>query len=113
MFTKIKVMRLFGALLLMLAVTPWLGVSLASADQPAPASGDSRATVHEGNATTCAQAGLSGSIITTHVTSTNDGTNIDISAVDVGYKDSGIVVKGGDNYNVYVPGQLGLGAVPP
>jgi hypothetical protein len=115
MSTRAKVMRLLGAVLVVLAVVPWLSTSTASA--AAPPSGDSRAVSHEGNATTCQDAGLAGSDITSHVTFTGGVNNVDqnvnITAVDAGFTVTGIVVKGGDAYNVYVPGLLGLSAAPP
>ena len=116
MSTRAKVMRLLGAVIVVLAVAPWLNMSTATAADPPP-SGDPRAISVDGNATTCSggqnPAGLAGVDITSHVTFVVTGTFIDISAVDASYTVTGIVVKGGPAYNVYVPGQLGLGAVPP
>lgn len=85
-----------------------LGVSgVASASPGAPLAGDDRAVVHAGNATTCEQAGLPGSTI--KVTASVDDTNtyIDMTALPDGVVLTGVVVKGGPNFNVYAPGSLG------
>lgn len=76
------------------------------APPPPPPSGDPRAVVHGGNATTCAEAGLAGDIIT--VTATiKDSTYITITGLPAGTTVTGVVVKGSDGYNVYLPGALG------
>lgn len=77
----------------------------AAPDDP-PVSGDQRATAHPGNVVTCEAAGLAGSII--NVTSSNDGTYIDITGLPSGYTVTGVVVKGGPAYNIYP----NLGALP-
>ena len=98
--------RALGAALLVLAVTPWVGVGAAAAVQgDVPASGDDRAKSYAGNAVTCADAGLAGSIV--EVTASDDGTYLDITAVPEGTTVSGVVVKGGNGYNVYAAGSLG------
>lgn len=79
---------------------------------------DPRATVFPGNATTCEDAGLEGEILTPGVDFTYTGGGPDdqfvtIESVSEGTEVTGIVVKGGPNYNVYVPGTLGLPADPP
>jgi hypothetical protein len=79
--------------------------SFAQTTEPPPSSGDSRATSYNGNAVTCADAGLPGTIIS--VTSTHDGVYLDITAVPAGQTVTGVVVKGGPAYNVYLPGALG------
>lgn len=103
MMTKTTALRTFGAVLMACAVIPWIGAGTAIA--VAPPSGDTRATSFEGNAVDCDDAGLAGTIIT--VTSTQDGTLIDITAVPAGKTVTGVVVKGGDAYNVYLPAALG------
>ena len=103
MKTKTTAIRLVGAAMVAVAVTPWLGGGSASA--AAPPSGDARATSFEGNAVTCADAGLTGDIIS--VTATQDGTLIDITAIPAGKTVTGVVVKGSDAYNVYLPAKLG------
>jgi hypothetical protein len=76
------------------------------APPPPPESGDQRAVVHGGNATTCAEAGLAGDIIT--VTATiKDNTYITVTALPDNTTVTGVVVKGSDGYNVYLPGALG------
>jgi len=96
--------RLLGVAIMAAAITPWLG-GVASADLAV--SGDPRATAHDGNAVTCLDAGLAGTDITASVTHTDDGKYIDITAVPAGKSVTGVVVKGGNAYNVYLPGALG------
>lgn len=68
-------------------------------------SGDDRAVAFPGNATDCEDAGLPGELI--HVddegplTFTSDGTFLDITAIPEDIEVTGVVVKGGPNYNVY------------
>lgn len=73
-------------------------------------SSDARATAYDGNVTTCAEAGLSGDIIS--VSSSGGVENVDqyvdVTGVPEGYVLTGVVVKGGPGYNVYE----GLGALP-
>jgi hypothetical protein len=104
MNVKNTALRLAGAAMITLAVAPWLGGGSASAEEP-PASGDPRATSFNGNVVDCAGAGLAGSVIA--VTSTEDATNVNITAIPAGNTVTGVVVKGGDAYNVYLPGALG------
>ncbi|GAA3435097.1 hypothetical protein [Kutzneria kofuensis] len=82
------------------------GVAAAATDTP-PSSGDDRAVVYSGNAVTCDQAHLPGGIV--QVTSTVDATNtyITVTGVPGGVTVTGIVVKGSDGFNVYLPGKLG------
>ena len=67
-----------------------------------PVSGDDRATAYPGNIKDgdCAAAGLSGSVV--DVVSEDDGTFITITSVPEGVTITGVVVKGGPAYNVYV-----------
>jgi hypothetical protein len=103
---KNSALRLVGAGLIAVALAPWMGgAGTALAGGEGPPSGDDRATSHDGNTVTCAGAGLTGDIVT--VTSTQDGTYIDITAVPAGKTVTGVVVKGGDAYNIYLPGALG------
>ena len=80
---------------------------------------DPRATRHEGNATTCAQAGLAGTILESPADYTfargkiDDDQYLDILTVSPAVTVTGIVVKGGDAYNVYEPGKLGLSTTAP
>lgn len=74
---------------------------------------DPRATAHDGNAAKCADAGLLGEIIDPDDLEYTDGEiNVDQSVTITGVPDlvvvTGIVVKGGDAYNVYEPGKRGL-----
>lgn len=82
------------------------GAAAAATDTPPP-SGDDRAIVHSGNAVTCDQAHLAGGIV--QVTATVDASNtyITVTGVPSGTTITGIVVKGSDAYNVYLPGALG------
>jgi hypothetical protein len=67
-----------------------------------PQSGDPRATAFAGNATTCEDAGLPGETI--DVGASIDATNryLTITSVPDGVTLTGVVVKGGPGYNVYV-----------
>jgi hypothetical protein len=72
---------------------------------------DGRATAHDGNATTCAGAGLEGtSAPSGKITYSTTDKTVDITAVDSAYQVTGVVVKGGPAYNVYLP--AGLGDLP-
>lgn len=79
---------------------------------------DSRATPFDGNAATCADAGLKGDIVDEGDLEFTGGVidsdqTLTITGVADGLDVTGIVVKGGDAYNVYVPGELGLGTDVP
>lgn len=90
------------------------GVSYAA--QPTD-SGDPRANGFLGNAKTCAEAGLGGEIVPESdidFTITGDDKQfLNITDVDDEWVVTGIVVKGADRYNVYIPGAKGLSADPP
>jgi len=78
----------------------------AAATDTQPDPGDSRATAHAGNAVTCAQAGLAGSIVSKDdIDYLESDTHLRIFAVADGIELTGIVVKGGPAYNVY-PGDV-------
>ncbi|WHT18382.1 LPXTG cell wall anchor domain-containing protein [Crossiella sp. CA-258035] len=96
--------------LLALTLLLCLGLAGPAAAQPtATSAGDPRATAHPGNATTCAQAGLPGQLISGQLTlNISGGSHLTVTAVPLGVTVTGIVVKGGDNHNVYLPGALGL-----
>ncbi|WP_028662142.1 hypothetical protein [Saccharomonospora iraqiensis] len=91
-----------------------LGTASFAGAQVTPETDDNRATPMPGNATTCAQAGLEGTILTrgTDFQFTGGGPQdqfVTITSVSPGVEVTGIVVKGGPNYNVYVPGEAGTG----
>jgi LPXTG-motif cell wall-anchored protein len=89
-----------------LAAGAWLGIAgVANAD--GPQSGDDRATAYSGNARPgdCAGAGLAGEQIMGE--DSPSGTYFDITSIPAGYTVTGVVVKGGDAYNVYLPSALG------
>ncbi|MGW0516207.1 LPXTG cell wall anchor domain-containing protein [Crossiella sp. NPDC003009] len=96
--------------LLTLTLLLCLGLAGTAAAQPtATSAGDPRATAHPGNATTCAQAGLPGQLITGRLTvNISGGSHLTVTAVPLGVTVTGVVLKGGDNHNVYLPGALGL-----
>ncbi|WP_216209426.1 hypothetical protein [Amycolatopsis aidingensis] len=103
---------------LLLAVPVALGLLLGTAATAhATEAEDPRATVHEGNAKTCAQAGLDGSLLgPADLTFTGGAPNADqylsiTAAEDVTV--TGIVIKGGPRYNLYRPGANGLPETPP
>jgi hypothetical protein len=100
------VLRAAGAAMVVFAVAPWIGAGGANADGSLP-SGDPRATSFDGNVTTCADvAGLAGD--TVDVTSNVDETNtyLNITAIPSDVTVTGVVVKGANGYNVYLPGAL-------
>ncbi|MET8759585.1 LPXTG cell wall anchor domain-containing protein [Lentzea sp. NPDC004782] len=72
-------------------------------------SGDSRASVHDKNVTTCEAAGLPGkTIASADVKASVDGSNTYIDVLDhTGI--TAVVVKGGDAYNVYLADALSGG----
>lgn len=73
-------------------------------------SADQRATVHDGNAVTCEDAGLDGDLVDVEA-QISENTYIEITNVSSDVELSGIVVKGGPAYNVYGPDEtLGLHA---
>jgi hypothetical protein len=79
---------------------------------------DSRASVESGNATTCTggqhPAGLDGERVAFDQGDVEEGdTYLTITGVPDGYEITGIVVKGGNGYNLYVPGTGGLDTMPP
>jgi LPXTG-motif cell wall-anchored protein len=90
-----------------------LFTATAAADQRGvPASGDNRATAHDGNVVEkdCPKLFPGSTAITLKdLTYSIDGTNtyIDITAVKNGAEVAGVVVKGGPAYNVYEVADLG------
>ncbi|RZS43266.1 hypothetical protein EV193_102245 [Herbihabitans rhizosphaerae] len=90
-----------------IATATMLSLAGTAAAQEDPVSGDKRATVHAGNATTCEQAGLAGVDVTAKLTVTKDDTYLDVTAAPADHVLTGVVVKGGPAYNVYLPGVLG------
>ncbi|SFP34405.1 LPXTG-motif cell wall anchor domain-containing protein [Amycolatopsis arida] len=81
---------------------------------------DDRATRHEGNVDggqkdACERAGLAGQPVELPESTLHGEENrfLDITAVPDGVTVTGIVVKGGDAYNVYEPGERGLPETPP
>ncbi|KOX26842.1 hypothetical protein ADK67_15215 [Saccharothrix sp. NRRL B-16348] len=79
----------------------------AQPNQDPPRSGDDRATAVTGNididqqGNACAAVGLPGAEATLSGGFTSDGTYIDITAAPSGFVITGVVVKGGNAYNVY------------
>ncbi|GAA2790794.1 hypothetical protein [Crossiella cryophila] len=96
----------------LLALTLLLSAGLlgsAAAQPTATSAGDPRATAFPGNATTCAHANLPGQLITGQLTvNIATGSHLTITGVPLGLTVTGIVVKGGPGYNVYLPANLGL-----
>jgi LPXTG-motif cell wall-anchored protein len=78
---------------------------------------DGRAVATPKNVSTCEKAQLPGTEISTKDLTFTGGTEKDkylnITAVAEGVTVTAIVVKGGDGYNIYEPGQRGLGKTPP
>ncbi len=118
--TRLRVVRLVGAALVaastVLAFSATAGANPGH-DKPAPDSGDSRAISYAGNATTCADIGLGGATPydddylqgSGYAALNNDKTKVTISGLPDGVTLTAIVVKGGDGYNLYTPGERGLG----
>jgi len=99
--TGVAVSTTLAAGVLSLAIA--LPASATPPPKDPPPSGDDRATSYAGNATTCAEANLAGTIIAHDEDLTV--THIDVT-VPAGYELTGTVVKGGDGYNVYPPTAL-------
>jgi LPXTG-motif cell wall-anchored protein len=72
----------------------------------APPSGDDRATSHVDNATTCSAAHLDGTVVKLASQYNQDKTTVTVTSVPSDLELTGIVVKGGDGYNVYPPNVL-------
>lgn len=99
-----------------------LAASIGTATAHAAETDDPRAVPHDGNVTKCAAAGLDGDVIafwepgegkdTENIEFTGGTPESDqyltITGVADGLDVTGIVLKGGPGYNVYVPGELGL-----
>jgi LPXTG-motif cell wall-anchored protein len=79
--------------------------------------GDDRATGTVGNATKCTDIGLGKAIDVSDQLEVTGGTSKDqyltVTGVAKGVTVVAIVVKGGNEYNTYVPGKKGLSATPP
>jgi hypothetical protein len=91
-----------GAGVLLLATA---GPAAAEPTKTAPPSGDDRATSHVDNATTCAQAHLDGYAVKVAFQYNQDKTTVTITSVPSDITLTGVVVKGGDGYNVYQPNE--------
>lgn len=78
---------------------------------------DERAVAHDKNATSCDEVGFAGTLLDpSDLTASKVESQeryLTIRAVSDGITITGIVVKGGDGYNVYVPGERGLAEQPP
>jgi hypothetical protein len=100
---------LFGAvpLLAVIAAGVLAGSASAQPNQDPPQSGDPRATAVPGNldigqpGNACAEVGLPGTEAALSSGFTSDDINIDITAAPSGFVITGVIVKGGDAYNVY------------
>ncbi|MEV6827244.1 LPXTG cell wall anchor domain-containing protein [Amycolatopsis sp. NPDC051102] len=79
--------------------------------------GDDRATGTVGNATKCTDIGLGKAIDVSDQLEVTGGSSKDqyltVTGVAKGVTVAAIVVKGGNEYNTYVPGKKGLSATPP
>ncbi|PSL56898.1 hypothetical protein B0I31_103658 [Saccharothrix carnea] len=105
--------RLFGAAALLALSTAGLLGGTASATSDTLDPGDDRAVVAEGNVdvgqpgNACDVVGLPGEEMTLQTGFTVEGTDITITAHPEGYVLTGVVVKGGNAYNVYASEDLG------
>ncbi|WP_410572583.1 LPXTG cell wall anchor domain-containing protein [Amycolatopsis sp. cmx-4-61] len=79
--------------------------------------GDDRATGTVGNATKCSDIGLGKAVDVSDQLTVTGGTSKDqyltVTGVAKGVTVAAIVVKGGNEFNTYVPGKKGLSATPP
>jgi hypothetical protein len=89
---------------------------MALAQEDPPVSGDERATAFPGNVAP-GDCQVGGQPIPESKLTVSGGAAgeffLDILAVDAGYTVQSIFVKGADAYNLYQPGQSGLGSDPP
>lgn len=110
-------MRLVGGGFAALLISPWIGGVVAdAASNPAPPSGDPRATSVAGNVVEqndgrCPLPGLENDLTFPMsglpgftVTSDAENKNLTVSSVPTGLTIDAFVVKGGDGYNVYPTG---------
>ncbi|KDN18534.1 LPXTG cell wall anchor domain-containing protein [Amycolatopsis rifamycinica] len=104
-----------GAVAVMALTTAALMGTAGSAFACVP--GDDRATGTVGNATKCKDIGLGKAVDVSDQLKVTGGTTKDqyltVTGVAEGVTVAAIVVKGGNEYNTYVPGKKGLSAVPP
>ncbi len=109
-----------AVLALPLAVGLSFGAATAAQADEDAAKEDPRATIHAGNIDegqkdVCVKAELGEQVITKDLITYERGEindqqqYLDITELDEGVTVTAIVVKGGDNYNVYVPGKEGDG----
>lgn len=114
-----RVLAAIAATTFAVAATLFSGAAASAVEEPTE---DSRATFVAGNLTSCGDgdkgADVGGDLISKDdLTFTGGEPNVDqyldITAIAEGVTVTGIVVKGGDNSNVYVPGENGLSATPP
>ncbi|WP_034275970.1 hypothetical protein [Haloechinothrix halophila] len=115
------------AAVLALPLAVGLSLGAATAAQAATFEEDDRATIHTGNAKDCDDVGLDGSVIVQIDGEEDFGTELieyergeleedqylDILSIEDGVEVTGIVVKGGEDANIYVPGENGLEENPP
>ncbi|WP_086837942.1 LPXTG cell wall anchor domain-containing protein [Amycolatopsis kentuckyensis] len=104
-----------GAVAVMALTTAALMGTAGSAFACVP--GDDRATGTVGNATKCKDIGLGKAVDVSDQLKVTGGTSKDqyltVTGVAKGVTVAAIVVKGGNEYNTYVPGKKGLSANPP
>jgi hypothetical protein len=125
--TRFGIVRLSGAALIALSTAAMIAVGTAGAtgshgkgkSDTEVVSGDDRAEALDGNATTCEDVGLpdatffDGAYLVDQGYATTDGYKVTIGQLPEDITLVKIVIKGGDAYNVYEPGERGLAADPP
>lgn len=114
-----RVLAAIAATTFAVAATLFSGAAASAVEEPTE---DSRATIVAGNLTSCGDgdkgADVGGDEIPEdHLTFTGGEEDVDqyldITAIADGVTVTGIVVKGGTDSNVYVPGENDLSATPP
>ncbi|MET9626752.1 LPXTG cell wall anchor domain-containing protein [Lentzea sp. NPDC006480] len=104
-----------AAALVAVATLSLVTTAFAQPDKPALDSGDQRAVAYDGNVewnwkTACTVGGLTGTSITSDKFTFTGGKgtpDVDITVIPSGVTITGVVVKGGDAYNVYLADKLG------
>ena len=118
--TRLRVVRLIGAALVAASTVLAFSATTAGAtkDKPAPTTDDSRALASPGNARDCADIGIDDATYFAkgekleglgYAVQGNGGTTVTLNRLPDGVTLTAIVVKGGDAYNLYNPGERGLG----
>lgn len=95
--------RTLASAVLAVTVTLLTATAVLAAPHPGPDPGDPRAVAHDGNVTSCAQAGLPGTTLTSVGMENAGKTTVTVTVAEIppGETILAVVVKGGPGYNVY------------